>query len=470
MFRLRQLDPASNFPSHLKLQALERIIPPALLDTVLAELQAFAPRERKLSAQATVWVLIAMNLFLDRSMEQVLAQLARGARLLWPHPDAPLPGSSALTYRRYQLGARPLAALFHRVCVPLATPATPGAYYRGYHLVALDGQTLTVPDSPANAAYFGRHSTGRGPGAYPQVQAVYLGEVGTHAVLDAGFWPCLTSERVGARRLLRSVTSGDLLLYDRGLHEFDLVVGAQARGAEVVGRLPATVKPLPVPGQKPLPDGSWLAWLQPRDRARRAAGEYVLVRIIDYTLADPQRPGYGTRSRLVTTLLDPETAPAQELAELYHERWEIEGIADELETHQVGHLPFEGPLPVLRSRKPVGVMQELYGLLLAHYAVRTLMHEAAQQLEVSPDRISFTRALRVLVDATVEFQIAAPELRPGLYRRLLQDLTRELLPPRRPRSNPRVIKRKMSKWKLKRPRHRNWPQPTRPISEVVVLI
>jgi hypothetical protein len=327
-----------------------------------------------------------------------------------------------------------------------------------------------VPDSPANAAYFGRHTTGRGPGAYPQVQAVYLGEVGTHAVLDAGFWPCLTSERVGARRLLRSVATGDLLLYDRGLHEFDLVVGAQAQGANVLGRLPATVKPFPVPDRQPLPDGSWLAWLQPGDRARHAAGEHVLVRIIDYTLDDPQRPGYRARYRLVTTLLDPEAAPAQELAELYHERWEIEGIADELETHQVGHLPFEGPVPVLRSRKPVGVIQELYGLLIAHHAVRTLMHEAALQIDASPDRISFTRTVRVLTDATVEFQIAAPELLPGLYRRLLQDLTRELLPPRRPRSNPRVIKRKMSNWKLKRPRHRNWPQPTKPISDVVVLI
>jgi hypothetical protein len=167
MFSLRHLDPASNFPAHLKLQALERVLPAALLDTVLEELHALAPRERKLSAQATVWVVIAMNLFLDRSMGQVLAQLARGARLLWPDPDAPLPRAHALTYRRYQLGTRPLAALFRRVCQPLATPATPGAFYRGQRLVAWDGQTLTVPDSPENAAYFGRHTTGRGPGAYP---------------------------------------------------------------------------------------------------------------------------------------------------------------------------------------------------------------------------------------------------------------------------------------------------------------
>lgn len=470
MFRLRQLVRGSNFPQQLKLRALERLLPQSLLDTVLEECHALAQRERKLSAQAMVWVLIAMNLFLDRSMGQVLEQLARGARLLWPDPEAPLPRPHALTYRRYQLGVRPLATLFRRLCQPLATPDTVGAFYRGHRLLALDGQTLTVPDTPANAAYFGRHSTGRGPGAYPQVQGVYLVEVGTHAVVDAGFWPCLTSERVGAMRLLRSVPQGSLLLYDRGLHSFDFLVRVQARGAHVLGRLPAGVKPVAVPEGSRLPDGSWLAWLQPSDRGRQAEGEYILVRIIDYTLDDPQRPGHGQRYRLVTTLLDPREAPARELAGLYHERWEVEGTADELETHQIGHLPVEGPLPVLRSRKPVGVLQELYGLLIAHYAVRTLMHEAALQCGESPDRLSFTRAVRVLADSTVEFQLAAPELLPGLYQLLLRDLARELLPPRRLRSHPRVIKRKMSNWRLKRPQHRNCPQPTKPLPDAVVLI
>jgi hypothetical protein len=469
MFRLRQLDPSGKFPSHLRLQALERLIPPSVVDAVLTELHALAQRERKLSAQAVVWVLIAMNLCLDRSMGEVLALLARGARLLWPDPSAPLPRSHALTYRRYQLGARPLAVLFRRICQPLATPATPGAFYRGHRLLALDGQTLTVPDSKENAAYFGRHSTGRGPGAYPQVQGVYLVEVGTHAVVDAGFWPCLTSERIGARRLLRSLPEGALLLYDCGLHEFTLVAGALAQGAHVLGRLPQGVKPIRDPRYAPLPDGSWRAWLRPGDRARQAEGECVEVRVIEYTLDDPGRPGHGQRYRLVTTLLDPEAAPALELAGLYHERWEVEGTADEIETHQVGHLPFEGPLPVLRSRKPVGVLQELYGLLLAHYAVRALMHEAAVESGESPDRVSFTHTVRVLMDATVEFQIAAPELLPGLHRRLLQDLTRELLPPRRNRSQPRVIKRKMSNWRLKRAEHRNWPQPTKPPEAAVVL-
>ena len=470
MFRLRQLDPQSKFPSHIKLQALARVVPQTVIHTVLEEMGGLAKRERKLSAEAVVWVLISMNLFLDSSIGYVLEKLAHGARLLWSDPDGPLPRSHALTYRRYQLGARPLAALFQRICQPLATPETPGAFYQGHRLMALDGHTLCVPDTPENAAYFGRHTTGRGEGAYPQVQGVYLLEIGTHAVTDAGFWPCLTSERVGARRLLRSLPPDALLLYDRGLHEFDLVAGAQARGAHVLGRLPATVKPLPDRRQGPLSDGSWLAWLLPSDRFRRAEGEYLLVRVIDYTLEDPHRPGHRQRHRLITTLLDPEEAPALELVVLYHERWEVEVTADEVETHQVGHLPFEGPLAVLRSRKPVGVLQELYSLLIAHYALRALMHEAALQIGQSPDRVSFTRTIRVVADATVAFQLAAPELLPGLHRRLLKDITRELLPSRRLRSHPRVIKRKMSNFPLKRSKHRNRSQPTRLFRDTVVLI
>lgn len=470
MFRLREPDPNGKFTDQLKLQALDRIISPTVVHDVLAELGALAQRERKLTMEAVVWVLIAMNLFLESPIGYVLEKLAHGARLLWPDPEAPLPRPHALTYRRYQLGVGPLVALFHRICRPLATPETPGAFYGERRLVALDGHTLTVPDTPANAAYFGRHGTARGPGAYPQVQGVYLLEVGTHAVLDAGFWPCRTSERRGARRLLRSVTPEMLLLYDRGLHEFDLVQSARTRGAHILGRLPATVKPVPDPRAGRLPDGSWRAWLLPQERERRAAGESEAVRVIEYTLTDPARPGHAQRHRLVTTLLDPETAPARELVLLYHERWEIEISADELEVHQVDHFPTDAPLPVLRSKKPVGVLQELYALLLAHYALRALMHEAAGTVGESPDRVSFSRTLRVLTDATPDFQLAAPALCPGLYRRLLKDIVRELLPPRRLRHYPRVVKRKMSNFPLKRAAHRRLPQPTRPFEETVLLI
>jgi hypothetical protein len=168
--------------------------------------------------------------------------------------------------------------------------------------------------------------------------------------------------------------------------------------------------------------------------------------------------------RLVTTLLDPAAAPALDLICTYHERWEVELTVDEVDTHQrLAGRP-------LRSRRPVGVVQELYALLLAHYAVRALMHEAACQAGVDPDRLSFIHAVRVIHDAIPEFQMTAPAEHPRLYARLLRDIAQGRLPPRRNRSHPRVVKRKLSKFRLKRPEHTHWPQPSGPFRAAVALI
>lgn len=205
----------------------------------------------------------------------------------------------------------------------------------------------------------------------------------------------------------------------------------------------------------------------PSDRKRRRRGEHLLVRLIEYTLDDPQLPGYGTRYRLVTTLLDPETFPAETLACTYHERWEIELVIDEQETHQLGQ---HHPASPLRSRKPRGVIQELYGLMLAHYAIRYLMHEAALEADEDPDRLSFTRALRVIQDSVADFEMAASELIPALCRRLLKELADALLHERVPRIEPRVVKRKVIKWPLKRAQHSRWLQPTRTFWKAVRLL
>jgi hypothetical protein len=362
-----------------------------------------------------------------------------------------VPNASAVSYRRDQVGARPVVALFHQVCQPLAEPDTPGAFLFGLRLMAIDGTTEDIPDTPANVAAFGRHESDRGPSAFPQVKGVYLVECGTHAIVDAGFWPVKTSERVGGFRVLRSVTVGMLLMWDRGFHDYDMFVQARQRGAHVLARLPGHVNPTLV---RSLGDGSYLAYLQPSDYQRRKKGERLLVRVIEYTLTDPNLPGWGETHRLVTTLLDPEAYPILELICAYHQRWEIEITIDEIDSHQ-RLLP--GPL---RSRKPVGVIQELYGLLIAHYIIRTCMYQAAQQAQLDPDRLSFTGAVRVLQKAVPEFQMTAPEQLPVLYQRLLRDIARKRLPPRRLRSNPRVVKRKMSNFKLKRAEHQLWPQPT----------
>ena len=449
-YKLREIEAESKFSQELSLPMIENIVPQATIAAVLAAEGRFTERERKLNLLVTVLLVIMMNLYTTDSIGAVLEKMAQGLRYIWPDPDYQVPNASAVSYRRDQVGARPVVALFHQVCQPLAEPDTPGAFLFGLRLMAIDGTTEDIPDTPANVAAFGRHDSDRGPSAFPQVKGVYLVECGTHAIVDAGFWPVKTSDRVGGFRMLRSVTAGMLLMWDRGFHDYDMFVQARQRGAHVLARLPGHVKPTLV---RSLADGSYLAYLQPSDYQRRKKGERLLVRVIEYTITDPNLPGWGEPHRLVTTLLDPEAYPILELICAYHQRWEIEITIDEIDTHQ-RLLP--GPL---RSRKPVGVIQELYGLLIAHYIIRTCMYQAAQQAQLDPDRLSFIGAVRVLQNAVPEFQMTAPDQLPALYQRLLRDIGRKRLPPRRLRSNPRVVKRKMSNFKLKRPEHRAWPQP-----------
>jgi hypothetical protein len=460
-YRLRQFDAESKFSSELHLEAIGRAVPMTEIKAALQETGIRDGRERKLNMMVVMLLTIAMNIYTRLSIGDVMGKIARGLRFIWSDPDYDVPKDSAIAYRRYQLGARPMVNLFHRVCRPMATPETPGAFLFGLRLMAIDGTVEDVPDTPANNAAFGRYHGDRGDSAFPQVQGVYLAECGTHAIVDAGFWPCHTNERLGGFRMLRSLKKGMLIMWDRGFHDFDMFVNAQKKGAEVLSRLPAHAKPQLV---RTLPGGSWLAYLYPTGRQRRKRGERILVRIVEYTILDPALPGYGEHHRLATTLLDPEAYPALDLVCAYHERWEIEVVIDEVDTHQrLAGRPS-------RSLKPVGVIQELYGLLVAHYAIRFLMHEAACQASVDPDRISFVHALNVVHDAIPEFQMTTPEQLPQLYTRLLRDIAHELLPNRRPRSNPRVVKRKMSKFLLKRAEHRSWPQPTLSFRQAVGLI
>jgi hypothetical protein len=293
------------------------------------------------------------------------------------------------------------------------------------------------------------------------MQCVYLAECGTHAIVDAGFWPCQTSERVGGMRLLRSLEAGMLVMWDRGFHDFDMVDGVHRTGAHVLSRLPSHVKPIPV---QSLPDGSYLASLSPSDYQRRKRGERCLVRILTYTLTDPALPGYGEHHRLLTTLLDPVLYSALDLVCAYHERWEVELVIDEIKSHQ---RLLDRPL---RSLTPLGVLQEAYGLLIAHFVVRSFIHQAACQAGLDPDRLSFSHALEVVRDAIREFQMTATDQLDQLFRRLLHDIAAVRLPTRRLRSNPRVVKRKMSNFHLKRPEHLKWPQPTLPFREAISLI
>jgi hypothetical protein len=460
-YRIREIDAESNFCQELRIEMIERVLPATDIAQVLTAEGVAAQRVRKLDLLLTVLVIVGMNIYPYLSIGHVIQKLARGLRFIWPDADYDVPKDSALSYRRYQLGAPVMARLFRHICRPIATPETKGAFCFGLRTMALDGTTETLPDTAANAAVFGRHYTNRGEAAFPQVHCVYLAECGTHVIVDAGFWPIHTSERVGGRRLLRSVTAGMLVMWDRGFHDYDMVTGVQTRQAQVLSRLPAHVKPKRV---KLLPDGSWLATISPSDYQRRRQGERCLVRIIEYKVTDPALADPDETHRLLTTLLDPDLYPAVDLICAYHERWEIEIAIDEIDTHQ------RLSAKTLRSLKPVGVIQELYGLLIAHFIIRYLMHEAALQAGIDPDRLSFIHAVEVIKDAIPEFQMVAEDQREQLYQRLLRDIARQPLPERRNRVNPRVVKRKMSNFLKKRPEHYQWPQPEISFREAVVVI
>ena len=429
-----------------QLAVLSQAIP---LDVVLEVAAAHAhptQRRRKLPLPTLLLLVVTMSIFTQDALEVVFVRLCAGLRDHWPDAAAGLATRSALCRGRQRLGLRPVIALFHRIARPLATPATPGGFLWGMRLVALDGTKDVVPDSPANAHAFGRSASQHGAAAYPQVLGIYLVEVGTRLVLDATFWPCATTEHTGARRLLRSVQRGALLLADAGFYSALLVTRVRATGAHLLGCLPAGVL---LRDPVALPDGSVWAFVQGTDQHQQPLR--VRVRVITYRLTDPARPHAGETRRLVTTLLDAERYPALDLILAYHERWEVELAISELGTRQ------RLAADPLRSQTPLGVLQELYGLLLAHYALRTVVVQAAALAGVDPDRISFTRTIQLVAAALPIFQVTPRRQHARLYARLLADIGRSLLPPRATRSNPRVVKRQQSKFPRKRPQHLGTP-------------
>lgn len=435
------------------LAVLSAAVPAGAVEDAVAACGARERRVRKLPAALTVVLCLAMNWYAADSLWYVFVRLARAAR--WATPVS----AAGLCRARYRVGARPVVALFRRVCRPLATPRTPGAFLFGLRLMAVDTAVVDVADTAANDRAFGRPGSARGGSAWPQAQLAALEECGTHAICDAGVWPCAADPHAAARRLLRSVGPGVLLLYDRGLHSLGLVTAALGRGAQVLGRLPASVHPRTVAA---LDDGTLIVRLRPSAGPRRHERE-VTLRLVRYTLDDPARPGHRLEHRLVTSLLDPAQAPAVELAAAYHARWEIELAVDEIKTHQRLSAP-------LRSQHPVGVVQELYGLLVAHYAVRAVMADAAAAAGVPPTRLSFTHTLRVLRDALPVLLRTPASHRRAFHRALLADVAALHLPPRRDRTNPRVVKQKMSNFRVKRPEHRRPQPPTRPFPDAVVLL
>ena len=363
---------------------LTRTFPPGLVDEVIAEAGRTEQRNRSLPARVMAYFAIGMALHSEGSYEDVLSLLTDG--LAWAADSEPvkLPSKSAIFQARARLGFEPVEALFRRVARPLAEPATPGCWLAGRRLVAIDGMCLDVADTTENDTWFGRGGVNKGErAAFPQARVVALAECGTHVMFDAVVGAYTTAENTLARELVDRLQPGMLLLADRGFCGFPLWARAAATGADLLWRAMSNMKPRHI---KTLSDGTWLAELRPAGNAGRTTAP-LTIRVIDYQLDDGRLN--DTTYRLFTTLLDPTEAPAVDLAVAYAQRWEIESTFDELKTHQ------RGARTVLRSKSPNLVLQEIWGHLCCHYAIRTLMWEAADHANVDPDRVSFVAALRI---------------------------------------------------------------------------
>ena len=443
---------------------LHEVYPPELVREVLTSTKRWERRERKLNHLVLVYLLIAWTMLPLSSLSHALSRLTSASRWLSDRfAGQRVPTSGALSYRRKQLGVLPLRTLFQRAVRPLATQATPGAFLLGLHLMAVDGTLFEVADTPENARTFARpqQSHAAPPEApaeaaclspFPQVRCVSLIEVGTHAVLDAIIAPSTVSEVCLARPLLTRLPPHRLVLMDSGFRSACLLEAVQMHGSHALTRLQAHDYPTP---RVRLADGSYLVQV-PRTSTRPLQQPSLTLRIIEYrldeTLAAPlaavrrSRSHSGSRRlptpdqvyRLATTLLDPQMAPAKDLAACYHERWEIEQVIDEHKEHQLVE-------PRLVSKTPRSVLQEIYALFLGHYALRFWMSASARTAEpaLDVDRLSFTHAIEVLGTAFTLSTVLASSAQERWRVSVWEDLREPsylLLEHRRVRSYPRVVK------------------------------
>jgi hypothetical protein len=427
-------------------------------------------RARKLTMIVVVYVLICWSLFVGSTLGAVYAELCSSERYLAEQDPEELPGRGAWVYRRKQVGVQILRRLFVLKCKPLALPQTPGAFAFGLRLMALDGTYEDVADTPANATYFGRRYSGSTQSPFPQLHCVYLAEVGTHAIVDAMIAPCATSEQCLAKGLLRSIKPGMLVMTDRGFVGVCFLQEFVQRSASFLGRISQHVFKHK---QHILKDGSYLVTFLPKEYP--GLKKPLTLRIIEYRIEEkvaarleqitPSRvcsgslstnPDIGKVHRIATTLLDPDLYAARNLCVLYHERWEIELAIDEIKDHQrLSSQP-------LRSKLPILVLQELYALLLAHYAVRALLLQAAQTKGLDPDRVSFTEGIRVLKSGLNLSPFLTPARTDRALMRLHADLVHRhhLLPSRRLRFNCRVVKQTRTRFRRKKPEHQQVKLPS----------
>ena len=383
---LAALPEGSRITDYISLGVITKTFPLKRVRAVLAATGKASVRERDLPAHVVVYYAIALALYMQSSYREVLRGLLEGVQwLLDPSVSLKVAGNSGISQARTRLGWQPLRQLHDEVVKPIAVATSRGAWYRAWRLVSLDGSTLEVADEQANEEAFGRPGASRGASAYPQIRFVSLVENGTHVLFGTQIGAYRTSERVLAKAVLGALHKGMLCLADRGFFGFELWQQGLGSGAELLWRVRQINR---LTCDQRLADGSYLSRIYPSENDRSHQTHGRTLRVIEYRLDGVA--GAEPIYRLVTSILDAAKAPAHELAALYHERWEIETALDELKTH------LRGARIVLRSKTPDLVRQEFYGLLLAHFAVRALMHEAALKAGEDPDRLSFLHAVRVV--------------------------------------------------------------------------
>ena len=380
------LPAGSRITDYISLGVVAKTFPLEKIRASLAASGKESVRQRDLPAHVVVYYVIALALYMQSSYREVLRCLLEGIQwLVEPVAGINVAGNSGISQARTRLGWEPVRQLHDEVVRPVAVAATKGAWYRAWRLISVDGSTLDVADENGNNEAFGRPGASRGESAYPKIRFVSLVENGTHVLFGSRMAAYATSEVALAKTVLPSLGKGMLCLADRGFFGFEMWKQAAATGADLLWRVRKNIH---LPCEKRLPDGSYLSRIYPSQQDQRRGRNGIVVRVIEYCLEGVE--GAEPLYRLATTILDHELAPAAELAALYHERWEIETAFDELKTH------LRGAHIVLRSKTPDLVRQEFYGLLMAHFAVRGLMHEAALRADKDPDRLSFLHAVRVV--------------------------------------------------------------------------
>ncbi len=380
------LPAGSRITDYISLGVITKFFPLQKVREVLDETQRASLRQRDLPAHVVVYYVIALALYMRSSYREVLRCLLEGVQwLLDPSAPVKVAGKSAISQARRRLGPEPLRRLYQALVRPIAEPQTRGAWYRQWRLASLDGSTLDVADTRDNEKAFGRPGASRGESAFPKIRFVTLLENGTHVLWAARMDPYSADEITLARDVVLALGPGLLCLADRRFASYELWRRASQTGADLLWRTRQNAR---LEVEQRLPDGSYLSRIYASTSDRRNQRNGIVVRVIDYRL--DKVPGSEPVYRLMTTILDPRQAPARELAALYHERWEIETALDELKTH------LRGAGIVLRSKTPELVEQEFWGLLMAHFAIRGLMHEAALKADEDPDRLSFLHAVRVV--------------------------------------------------------------------------